>query len=131
MAPGEKAAAWIEAYCVYPFGFDRGQHIRLTTEQKEIVRKLFDTDKSPGAIAAPLSSYLALLVVAGPRALAERMSGIELSADVFSTWNAVGPDLRAVVTRDGATIICPELGTKFLPVENPVCPKTSSCSHTN
>ena len=41
MAPGEKAAAWIEAYCVYPFGFDRGQHIRLTTEQKEIVRKLF------------------------------------------------------------------------------------------
>ena len=91
-AGGKGGGLRIEAYCVYPFGFDRGQHIRLTTEQKEIVRKLFDTDKSPGAIAAPLSSYLALLVVAGPRALAERMSGIELSADVFSTWNAVGPD---------------------------------------
>ena len=36
-----------------------------------------------------------------------------------------------LLTRDGATIICPDLGTKFLSVENPVCPKSSNCSHTN
>jgi hypothetical protein len=37
----------------------------------------------------------------GPRALAERITGIELDADVFSTWAAVGPDLRAVLRCDG------------------------------
>ena len=89
--PGKKAANWIENFCVVPAGFDKGQHVVLTVEQKEILRRLFDTDESPGEIAAPLSSYLALLALAGPRALAERLSGIELNADVFTTWAAIGP----------------------------------------
>lgn len=33
--------------------------------------------------------------------------------DTFTTWNAVGPDLRAVVKRDGERIVCPELGTRY------------------
>lgn len=114
--PGKKAANWIENFCVVPFGFDKGQHVRLTTEQKEILRKLFDTDELPGEITAPLSSYLVLLIVAGPRALAERISGCELGADVFTTWAATGPVLKSVLRIDGERIVCQELRTQFPPV---------------
>jgi hypothetical protein len=116
MTPGQKAARWIEAYCVYPHGFSKGQHVRLTTEQKEIVHKVFDSEESPGEITAPLAAYLALFYIAGPRDLAAHVSALPLSVDSFTTWNAVGPDLHAVVKRDGERIVCPELGTKFPPV---------------
>ena len=106
------SAGGMSAITVVPFGFDKGQHVRLTTEQKEILRKLFDNDESP-EIAPSLSSYLALLVVAGPRALAERMTGIELDGDVFTTWAATGPDLKSVLKPNGAQIVCPELGTRY------------------
>jgi hypothetical protein len=115
MTPGQKAIRWIENYCVVPFGFDKGQHVRLTIEQREIVHKVFDTDESP-EVTGPLAAYLALFHIAGPRELAAHVSTLPLSADSFTTWNAVGPDLRAVVKRDGEAIVCPELGTKFPPV---------------
>ncbi len=35
MTRGVKAIHWIENFCVVPFGFDKGQHVRLTAEQKE------------------------------------------------------------------------------------------------
>ena len=114
--PGKKAASWIENFCVVPSGFDKGQHVRLSVEQREIVYRIFDTDETPGEIPAPLSRYLALLVVAGPRALARRLAGIELSADVFTTWAATGPALKSVLRVDGATIVCQELQTQFPPV---------------
>ena len=97
-------------------GFDKGQHVQLTVEQKEILRRIFDRNESPGEISAPLSAYMALFHVAGPRDLAAHVSALPLSADTFTTWNAVGLDLRAVVKRDGEHIVCPELGTKFPPV---------------
>ena len=110
----QKAANWIENFCVYPFGFDKGQHARLSIEQREILRKLFDSDdETPGDMTQPLASYLALLVVAGPRPLAECMTGIELSADIFTTWAATGPPLKSVLRIDGATIVCGELQTRF------------------
>ena len=112
MTRGAKAVFWIEDYCLVPFGFDKGQRVRLTAAQKEIVHKVFDTDESP-EIAAPLSSYLALFFIAGPRELAAHVSALPLSADTFTTWNAVGADLRAVLKREGETIVCPELGTKY------------------
>jgi hypothetical protein len=114
--PGKKAANWIENFCVVPFGFDKGQHVRLTTEQKEIVLKVFDSDDAPTEITAPLSSYLVLLALAGPRALVERITGIALIADVFTTWAAVGPDLKSVLRIDGGVIVCQELQTRFPPV---------------
>ena len=43
--PGKKAANWIEKFCVVPHGFDKGQHVVLTVEQKEIVRTIFDSDE--------------------------------------------------------------------------------------
>ena len=30
MTCGDKAILWIEEFCVVPFGFDKGQHVRLT-----------------------------------------------------------------------------------------------------
>ena len=114
--PSKKAANWIENFCVVATGFDKGQHVRLTIEQKETLRRIFDTDESPGEITAPLPRYLALLVVAGPRALAERLTGVKLDADIFSMWAATGPALKSVLRRDGEQIICSELGTKFPPV---------------
>ena len=116
MTPGQKAAHWIEDYCIVPHGFNKGQLVVLTTEQKEIVLKVFDTDKVPAEIAAPLSPYLALLALAGPRALADRLTGIELNADVFTTWAAVGPDLKSVLRIDAGVIVCQELRTQFPPV---------------
>ena len=59
MRPGQKATAWIETYCVYPHGFGKGQHVRLTAVQKEIVHKVFDSDESP-EVTGPLAAYLAL-----------------------------------------------------------------------
>ena len=114
--PAQKTARWIENFCVIPFGLERGQHVRLTEQQREILRKLFDGDESPGEINAPLVSYLALLALAGPRPLAERMSGIELGADIFTTWAATGPALKSVLRIDCGEIVCSELGTKFPPV---------------
>lgn len=112
MTNGKKAIYWIENYCVYPHGFNKGQHVVLTTEQKEIVRAVFDTDDAP-EITGPLVAYLALFHIAGPRDLVAHVSAIPLSADVFSTWNATGPDLRAVLKREGEAVTCPELGTRF------------------
>ena len=114
--PGKRAANWVEHFCVVPTGFDKGQHVVLTIEHKETLRRIFDSDESPGEIAAPLSSYLALLIVAGPRALADRLTGIELGADIFTTWAATGPDLKSVLRLDGGTIVCQELRTQFPPV---------------
>ena len=113
---GKKAANWIEQFCVAPAGVSKGQRAMLTIEHKETLRRIFDSDESPGEIAAPLSSYLALLIVAGPRALADRLTGIELGADIFTTWAATGPDLKSVLRVDGATIVCQELHTRFPPV---------------
>ena len=114
--PGQKAIDWIEQFCLVPFGFDKGQYVRLTTEQKEILHRVFDSDEPCGEISAPLSAYLALFHIAGPRDLAAHVSALPLRADSFTAWNAVGPALRAVVKRDGERIVCPELGTKFPPV---------------
>jgi hypothetical protein len=115
MTHGDKAIRWIEHFCIYPHGFNKGQFAVLTTEQKEILHKVFDTDNTP-EVTGPLAAYLALFHIAGPRGLAAHVSAIPLSADTFTTWNAVGPGLRAVMTRDGEYIVCPELGTKFPPV---------------
>jgi hypothetical protein len=57
-----------------------------------------------------------LLIVAGPRPLAERITGMALDADVFSTWAATGPALKSVLRVDGGQIVCQELRTRFPPV---------------
>lgn len=115
MTRGDKAIRWIENFCIYPNGFNKGQFVALTTEQKEIVRAVFDTDNAP-EVTGPLAAYLALFHVAGPRDLAAHVSAIPLNADFFSVWNATGPNLKSVLKPHGEHIVCPQLGTQFPPV---------------
>lgn len=111
--PGQKAARWIETFCIYPNGFNKGQFVVLTTEQRETVLRVFDSDDAP-EVRGPLAAYLALFHVAGPRDLAAHVSQIPINADFFSVWNATGPDLKSVLKPDGGYIVCPELGTRYL-----------------
>jgi len=67
------------------YELEKGKHVQLTVEQKEILRRIFDRNESPGEISAPLSAYLALFHVAGPRDLAAHVSALPLSADTFTT----------------------------------------------
>ena len=48
----------------------------------------------------------------GPEALQKDLQP-QADADIFTLWNAVGPELRAVLKRDGAAVVCPELGTRY------------------
>jgi hypothetical protein len=50
--------------------------------------------------------------VCGPEALQQEFRP-KVRVDIFTVWGAVGPDLRAVVKRDGERIVCPELGTRY------------------
>jgi len=112
---GGRAIRWIEAYCLLPSGLDKGQHVRLTPVQRDIVRKTYDNPNGHhGAppVTGPLAAYLALLHLCGPEAL-QRSFRPNVAPDIFTIWNSVGPDLRAVLRRHGACVICPELGTKY------------------
>lgn len=111
---GDRAVKWIETYCVVPSGLEKGQHVRLTSEQRASVRRIYDNPNGPQPedIAAPLSAFLALLHLAGPEALQQEFRP-DVRADIFTLWSAVGPDLRAVLKRDGAHVVCPELRTRY------------------
>ena len=114
---GERAICWIEVYCLVPSGLDRGQHVRLTPTQRDIVREIYDNPNGPhGAlpVTGTLAAYLALLHVCGPEALQKEFRP-ELNADIFTVWGSVGPDLRAVLKRDGEHIVCLELNTRYPP----------------
>jgi hypothetical protein len=111
----ERAICWIENYCLMPSGLEKGQHVRLTPVQRDIVREIYDNLNGPhGAtpITGTLAAYLALLHVCGPEALQKEFRP-ELRADIFTVWGAVGPDLRAVLKPEGGHIVCPELGTSY------------------
>jgi hypothetical protein len=108
---GERAIFWIEAYCLVPNGPDKGQHVRLTPAQRETLREIYNgTGTAP--VTGPLAAYLALLHICGPEALQKDLNP-QVSVDLFSVWAAVGPDLRAVLKREGGHIVCPELGTRY------------------
>jgi hypothetical protein len=111
---GERAIRWIQDYCLVPSGLDKGQHVRLTPAQRDIVRQIYDSSDGieTAPVTGPLAAYLALLHVCGPEALQKEFRP-ELSADIFTVWGAVGPDLRAVLRRAGGRIICTQLGTEW------------------
>ena len=114
---GWRNIAWIERHCLVPHGPEKGQPVRLTRAQRDIVYGIYDGNGQP-EVTGPLAAFLALLHVCGPEALQRDFSAMlaRTNADTFTVWGAAGPRLREVLKRDGATIICPELGTKFPPV---------------
>ena len=112
MTRGDKVIFRVEEFCVVPFGVDRGQHVRLSVEQKEIVARFSIVTMHLKSRNRCRQTWH-VFCVAGPRNLAVRVSAIPISADIFSTCNATGPDLHAVLKREGDDIVCPELGTHF------------------
>jgi len=108
---GEKNIRWIEMFCLVPHGPDKGQHVRLTQEQHDTLREIYDMSKIVQVDEA-LAAYLALLHVCGREALQTAFRP-DVRPDIFTTWAATGPDLKAVLKRDGEHIVCPELGTRY------------------
>lgn len=110
---GDRNIHWIEKYCVLPHGPERGQRVRLTAAQQDTVRRIYDEPGSPQPdISGPLAAYLALLHTCGHEALqSEFLPKVE--ADVFTTWAATSPDLKAVLKRDSDAIVCPQLHTRY------------------
>jgi hypothetical protein len=114
LSRGDRAVKWIESYCVVPGGLEKGQHVRLSSEQRATVRQIYDNPDGPqGApVTGNLAAYLALLHVCGPEAL-QRDYRPEVSTDVFTVWGATGPGLCEVLKRDGDGVVCPELRTRY------------------
>jgi hypothetical protein len=110
----ERNILWIETFCVVPSGFDKGQRVKLTPQQRATIRKLYDDDgdAAPPPISGPLAAYVALLHVCGPEALRKSIRP-QASVDIFTLWNATGPDLKSVVKLDGEGVACPELRTRY------------------
>ncbi len=107
---GQRNAQWIERYCLVPSGPQRGEHVKLTQVQRNIVLKLYSSTDNVEPITGHLASCITLLHLCG----VEHASPLPLiEADVFSVWSATGEKLREVLRRDGETITCPELGTMF------------------
>lgn len=110
----DRVLAWIEKYCVHPSGIEKGQRVRLSKEARETVRMIYD-GMQVQQVDGDVAGYLALLHTAGPEAVAEGPRPVFVSPiiDVSSVWNSTGPELRAVLRRDGELIRCPQLGTRY------------------
>jgi hypothetical protein len=114
---GTRAIFWVENFCRVPNGPYKGRPVKLSPEQRQAVRRIYDNAAGIGAdaeaVPAPLAGYLARLHICGPEAVSGVGPVPQFAADSFSLWNATGPELRAVLKRDGERIICPELGTRW------------------
>jgi hypothetical protein len=112
---GAKNVKWIEKYCLNPSGPDRGRRVRLTREQRDVVKRIYDGNEVLD-VTPPLSAYLALLHVCGPEAVlpfSTRTESVRFRVDVFSVWNSAGPDLKAVLRLEAERVLFPQLGTEF------------------
>lgn len=108
--------AWIESYCLIPFGPHRGERACLKVAQRAMVHEIYDAPGSPLDLTVDdreLAAWLALLHTCGPQAPGNKPPPVKLSVDIFTIWAAVGPDARPVLRRDGEAITCPALGTRF------------------
>jgi hypothetical protein len=110
------ALRFCDHYCIVPRGPQRGEYVRLTRRQRDMLIAIYDRGEESTAsdVSGPLAAYLLLLHLCGPEAVQQPQNFQPLvGSDLFTLWNAVGPDLRAVLKRDGPCIVCPELGTRY------------------
>ena len=114
---GERAITWVQEYCVHPAGPHKGEHVRLSPVQREAVLRLYDAPEQPqDVLTGPLAGFIALLHICGPEAVGDNLQPPPVEVDVFTVWNATGPDLKAVLRREGEAVVCRELRTRFPPV---------------
>lgn len=114
---GERNVRWIQDFCLVPSGPNKGLPVKLTPDQREIVSHIYDRPGGPhcdGPVTAPLSAYLALLHLCGFEGRVHDFQP-DVNVDSFTLWAAVSPELRRVLKQEGATIVCPGLGTRYSP----------------
>ena len=70
---GWRNIAWIERHCLVPHGPEKGQPVRLTRAQRDIVYCIYDDNEHP-EVTGPLAAFLVLLHVCGPEALQRDVS---------------------------------------------------------
>lgn len=109
---GQRNVAWIETFCRVPAGPNRGEHVKLSATQREMVCKLYDHGEVE-PVTGHLAAYIALLHTCGPEAVARGNALPPVDVDTFTTWSATSERLRDVLKREGETITCPELRTRF------------------
>jgi hypothetical protein len=110
--PSEYVAHWIGHWCVNP----DGEPVALTPVEHQIIARLYDAP--PGSVRCEplggrLAAYLVLVHIASRLASSDHAPPALLHADIFTVWNAMGPRLREVLRREGETIVCRELGTRW------------------
>jgi hypothetical protein len=110
---GNRAIHWIEDFCRVPSGFNKGDRVRLTPEQKDLVRSVYEDGTASVPIGGELGAYVALMHLCGPEAKQKDFAPA-VEVDSFSVWAAAASaELQAVLRRHGERIVCPELGTTF------------------
>lgn len=130
MTRGERNAAWIEQYCRIPEGKFVGQPVKLTPQQREWLKMIYDTPTRRFILSmgrknakTTFSAFLLLLHLAGPEArpngqLFSAAQSREQAAILFALAAKIvrmSPDLSGVIViRDTAKqLLCPELGTLY------------------
>lgn len=123
-------AEWIEEYCVIPEGKLVGQPVKLTKDQREWLRLIYDSPTRQFILSMPrknaktvFSAFLLLLHLCGPEAqrnsqLYSAAQSRDQAALLFAYAAKIvrmSPDLREFVgVRDTAKqLYCPEIGTVY------------------
>jgi hypothetical protein len=112
---GTAAIEWIERFCVYPDGPNKGRPVCLSPMQRALIRQIYDHVGGPQDVAVtdkPLAAYLALMHVCGKEAL-QREFCPPLEIDSWTVWRATSEHLQRFLKREGAAVVCPYLGTRY------------------
>jgi hypothetical protein len=89
----------------------RKANVLADTAQRDVIRAIYDSGRDLPVVRPP-AAYLALLHVCGAEALRPGPKR-QFTIDLFTLWNATGPDVHAVLKRDGDAVVYPELGTRY------------------
>lgn len=126
----ERNIAWIEEHCRIPEGKLVGQLVRLTDEQKDWIRKIYDTPTRRFILSmgrknakTAMSAFLLLLHLCGPEAkensqLFSAAQSRDQAAVLFKLAAKIvrfSPTLSTYVAikESSKQLICPEIGTEY------------------
>ena len=55
---GERNARWVEKYCLYPNGPDKGKRVMLTPAQRDVIYAIYDPNGPQQlSVTGPLAAY--------------------------------------------------------------------------
>jgi hypothetical protein len=108
---GDRTITWIEKFCLFPDGPDRGKRVALTYEERASVRAIYDAHVA-APISGSLAGFIVLFHICGP-AGRDKQPLPPVEVDSWTVWRAASPELQTFLKRDGLRIVCPDLGTAF------------------